>query len=452
MKKIATLALVLSCGVAMAQKTDNVGIGTKQPDPSALLDLNSTSKGLLIPRMSEAQRDAIQNPAAGLMIFQTDQGIGTYTFDGTSWQPSAARIGAASTVGFWNLQGNLVDATDFVGTTNNAPLKFKVNGSSGGYISSNPNKNLFAMGLNAAMTNITTNGDAFGGGVSNVAIGTEALMTNTTGGNYNMAIGDRALKFNTVGVANTAIGARALEKNQTGTANMAFGYLALFENLGGDYNTAIGQQTLHFTKGSRNTGIGTEAGYNNISGSGNIFIGFQAGYNETGSNQLYIASSNTATPLVKGDFGNQNLKFHTGTTAPTATAGFVAIGDFTANGSTVTPGIGAINTFPAFTAGSRYRLIVQDGILTEKLKVALRNGSDWADYVFAPDYKLMPLEEVEQFTKENKHLPNVPSADDMVKDGLDVTKTSAKMMEKIEELTLYVIELNKRIKELEAKK
>ncbi len=78
----------------------------------------------------------------------------------------------------------------------------------------------------------------------------------------------------------------------------------------------------------------------------------------------------------------------------------------------------------------------------------MRNGSDWADYVFAPDYKLMPLEDVEQFTKENKHLPNVPSADDMVKEGLDVTKTSAKLMEKIEELTLYVIEMNKEIKAL----
>ena len=57
----------------------------------------------------------------------------------------------------------------------------------------------------------------------------------------------------------------------------------------------------------------------------------------------------------------------------------------------------------------------------------------------------MPLEEVEAFTKINKHLPNMPSADDMVKDGLDLTKTSAKLMEKIEELTLYVIELNKEV-------
>lgn len=454
MKKIVTLALVFSCGVAMAQKSDNVGIGTKQPDPSALLDLNSTSKGLLIPRMNQAQRDAIENPAVGLMVFQTDKSIGVYTFDGTTWQSSTARVSGVATLGDWNLQGNAVDPTDFLGTTNDAPLKFKINGSWGGYISSNSNKNLFAMGLNAAQTNITTNGDGVGGGISNVAIGTEALMTNTTGGNYNMAIGDRALKFNTIGDANTAIGARSLEKNQTGIANMAFGYLSLFENISGSFNTAIGQQTLHFTTGDYNTGIGTEAGYNNIAGSGNIFIGYRAGYNETGSNKLYIASSNTSTPLIKGDFSNQTLKFHTGTTAPTATAGFVAIGDFSANGSTSTPGSGAINTFPAFTGSSQYRLIVQDGILTEKIKVALRNSTDWADYVFEPSYKakMMSLEEVEDFTIKNKHLPNVPSAEEMAREGLDVTKTSAKLMEKIEELTLYVIELNKRIKELEEAK
>jgi uncharacterized coiled-coil protein SlyX len=97
-----------------------------------------------------------------------------------------------------------------------------------------------------------------------------------------------------------------------------------------------------------------------------------------------------------------------------------------------------------------YRLFVQDGILTEKVKVALRTTADWADYVFAPDYKLMPLEEVEQFTKENKHLPNVPSAEEMVKNGLNVAEMDAKLLEKIEELTLYAIDQDKKIDTLES--
>lgn len=95
-----------------------------------------------------------------------------------------------------------------------------------------------------------------------------------------------------------------------------------------------------------------------------------------------------------------------------------------------------------------YKLFVEQGILTEKVKVAVAGQVDWADYVFAPDYKLMPLEEVEQFTKENKHLPNVPSASEMVTNGLDVAKMDAKLLEKIEELTLYVVKQNNENKEL----
>ena len=95
--------------------------------------------------------------------------------------------------------------------------------------------------------------------------------------------------------------------------------------------------------------------------------------------------------------------------------------------------------------------MVKGGILTEKVKVALASTADWADYVFEDSYSLMPLSEVEAFTKANKHLPNVPSADEMVNNGLDVGQTSKMLMEKIEGLTLYLIELNKEVQELKAK-
>jgi hypothetical protein len=92
-----------------------------------------------------------------------------------------------------------------------------------------------------------------------------------------------------------------------------------------------------------------------------------------------------------------------------------------------------------------YKLFVEEGILAEKVKVAVKTTANWADYVFAEDYKLMPLTEVEEFTKNNKHLPNVPSAKQMVENGLDVAQMDAKLMEKVEELTLYLIEQNKQI-------
>ena len=71
----------------------------------------------------------------------------------------------------------------------------------------------------------------------------------------------------------------------------------------------------------------------------------------------------------------------------------------------------------------------------------------WADYVFQDDYKLKPLSEVEAFIKENKHLPSVPSAAKIQEKGAHVAELMTKMMEKIEELTLYSIEQKKEIEE-----
>jgi hypothetical protein len=106
----------------------------------------------------------------------------------------------------------------------------------------------------------------------------------------------------------------------------------------------------------------------------------------------------------------------------------------------------AIGTIPITPGG--YRLFVDQGILTEKVKVAVAGSAQWADYVFAHDYNLMPLNEVESFIKSNRHLPGVPSAADMVKEGNDLGRTDAKLLEKIEELTLYIIAQQKEIAEL----
>jgi len=98
-----------------------------------------------------------------------------------------------------------------------------------------------------------------------------------------------------------------------------------------------------------------------------------------------------------------------------------------------------------------YQLYVKEGILTEKIKVALKTTNDWADYVFEEDYDLNSIEEVEDFVKENKHLPNIPSAKEMVNTGLNVAEMDAKLLRQIEELWLHTIDVNKKNAELEAK-
>lgn len=73
-------------GTTTYNTTGNIGIGTNSPNASAILDLTSTTQGVLIPRMTSTQRAAISSPAIGLTVFQTDVNIGNYTYNGTSWQ------------------------------------------------------------------------------------------------------------------------------------------------------------------------------------------------------------------------------------------------------------------------------------------------------------------------------------------------------------------------------
>ncbi|PKF73647.1 hypothetical protein [Chryseobacterium sp. PMSZPI] len=100
---------------------------------------------------------------------------------------------------------------------------------------------------------------------------------------------------------------------------------------------------------------------------------------------------------------------------------------------------------------SKYRLYVKDGIKAERVKVEVASANGWADYVFKKDYPLMPLSEVEKHIQDRGHLPNIPSADEVIKNGVDLGAMDAKLLEKIEELTLYSIEQNKKIKEEEEK-
>jgi hypothetical protein len=96
-----------------------------------------------------------------------------------------------------------------------------------------------------------------------------------------------------------------------------------------------------------------------------------------------------------------------------------------------------------------YSLVVGRGILTERVKVALSSDVlNWSDYVFARDYKLLPLEDVEDYVKKHKHLPNVPSADEVYSSGLDVAQMDATLLRQIEELWLHVIELKKENEQL----
>lgn len=97
------------------------------------------------------------------------------------------------------------------------------------------------------------------------------------------------------------------------------------------------------------------------------------------------------------------------------------------------------------TLNPSYRLSVNGTIQAKEVRVE----TGWADYVFENNYPLRPLAEVEKFVQENKHLPGIASAKEIQQNGLQVGAMQTKMMEKIEELTLYVIALQKQIDQLQ---
>ncbi len=220
------------------------------------------------------------------------------------------------------------------------------------------------------------------------------------------------------GLKNTANGYQALFKNTTGNDNTANGYWALYFNTTGSQNTANGYKALNSNStGSRNTGLGylTDVLYGNLTNA--TAIGYSA--KVTASNAIQLGDANV-------------------------TQVFAGVG----NAATLFAGNCVLGTVSSTPAG--YKLYVAQGILTEKVKIALGSSANWADYVFTKDYKLKPLSEVETFVNENKHLPGVPSAGELVKEGgIDVNQMLAKQMEKIEELTLYMIDLNKKVAKLE---
>lgn len=110
-------------------------------------------------------------------------------------------------------------------------------------------------------------------------------------------------------------------------------------------------------------------------------------------------------------------------------------------------GIGTSN----FTSDLTYLLYVKGGIKVEKVQLELSTTGGWADYVFASDYKLMPLKQVAEYLKTYRHLPGMASEAEMqAEGGINVGKIAAQQQAKIEELFLYVIDVNKKLEALQS--
>lgn len=280
MKILLLILALLSCVIVRAQ---NVAINNDAslPDNSAILDIKSSTKGLLIPRMNSTAIAAIVSPAKGLLVLDTLKNQLLVNM-GSSLSPNWQNIVAASG---WGLSGNtgIDSAANFIGTTDAKPFIIRVNGVRSGYVDTITNNTSFGF---RSLDSSTT-------GTWNTAIGFKSLSGNKTGEN-NTGLGWGALRFNSSGSYNTASGTYGLYSNTTGSQNTALGQLAMYSNISGGQNTVIGSDALRYNNtGSSNVGVGYTALYFNTTGYSNIAIGTGALFN-TGNRSNLVAVGDSA--------------------------------------------------------------------------------------------------------------------------------------------------------------
>lgn len=296
---------------------------------NALLDVKSTTKGILIPRMSKTERNAIAAPETGLLVFQdAPDSIGFYFFGGSKWLWLTSADNTDTLV--WKRSGNAntVPATHFVGTTDNNALRFRINNKWAGEMDST--KRTVLLGLGAGK-------NTAGSSRANIAIGSAALLNNNFGSNnisigdsslYStsstfgslsniIAIGHKALFNNLTGNSVTAVGDSALYKNVTGIRNTAIGYGSSVNNISGYYNTAAGYRSLYQnTSGFENTAIGHLAGFSNTTSGWQVAIGDSALFSNTGVNHnANIAIGAHAAAYNPGPSGCVFVGFRSGYTS-----------------------------------------------------------------------------------------------------------------------------------------
>ncbi len=345
-------------------------------------------------------------------------------------------------------------------------------------------------------------GTSLSSGIFNTFVG-ENSGAATSSGNNNLFSGYNAGSLNTTGSSNIFMGSNAGNNNTTGQSNLFLGTNAGYLNVTGAENLFMGSESGRLnTSGEFNTFIGRASGYSNSTGNRNIFLGSSAGVtNTSGSDNTYIGynaigapsitnataiganatvtTSNTivignATTTITGSglaAGLSGLRFAniTSATSPgTGGSGKVLSVDATGNVILVGLTAGPITTSVGGPIAESWKesdgylynnstngvvikgtgldgnsLIVKGGVLSKEVNVKVEGSESWPDYVFKPNYKRMTLGEVEKFITINGHLPNIPSATEMAATGNNLGKTDVKLLEKVEELTLYLLEMKK---------
>jgi hypothetical protein len=237
---------------------------------------------------------------------------------------------------------------------------------------------------------------------------------------------------------------------------------------GGDNSDRLGELTLaggyiDLRYGSSTTSIGTVG--LRLTNSGNVGIGTKTPDSKLDVNgNIKLSNSETTGRRLIGN-GDTRIGFYNNSDATSSRAWIELwggdssdrLGELTLAGGYIdlrygssTTSIGTVglrltnsgNVGIGTTTTGSHKLAVDGSIGAKEIKVE----TEWSDFVFDEDYELRSIEEVEQYIKENGHLPEIPDQETVKKNGVNLGEMNAKLLQKIEELTLYMIDINKQLK------
>jgi len=409
------VVVVLISSTKMANSQVSVNTDGTAPHVSAMLEVKSTSKGFLLPRLTTLQRNALGATATeGLVVYDTDLNK-LFFHDGISW--------AESGVGnYWLKSGGNVypsSTSDYVGI---------------GLI--NPVKPLEVRGT---WQTVRFSSTSLGAGLELVGASAVNWSVNTWFDDLYLLSSDDVFATKTDQYKFSTTDFSPLVNNTKGLGVSSRRWSNIYSISGNFTGTLLGADA-RFTG---NVGVGTTAPVGKLhvhdaaSQNAKVFISPMAASIED-SSMLFLSEGfdcQTGMYWMYDGIGNQMELW--GKSFGTPEGPHILVGRDNGNVA-----IGS-------TLASGYKLSVSGKIICTELRV--NQIIDWPDYVFQKDYKLMPVAQLGSFIKENGHLPNIPPAAEISKSGLELGDMQRRMMEKIEELSLYIIDQQKQIDDLKAR-
>ncbi len=517
---IVPILCAMTCSVVTRGQVAINTDGTA-PNPSAMLDVKSTSKGLLLPRLTTIQRNTLGSVAvAGLAVYDSDAKK-LYYHDGTSWVD-------VSIGNLWTRTGTntfLSNSNDHVGIGTSTPgyiagasryltvstpgmgvgnqiASLELKGSSGttylpvnriDFLSQNASSVEGIARIETRITNSQLQGELlfYTRGTTltermridengNVGIGTSspaqplhvssgqsglsssvAYIENIYTGTNPWVYAIHGRVYSTSSSSEPGVGVLGMSANSTGggvgvfgqsQSNSGTGVKAVAASASGvtyglsAVNYSSDGYAGYFSGGknyfSGNVGIGTTSPLSNLhvhnstSSNNSVYITPMSG-SSGDSTTLFLAEDHDATFGMYWMFdgiGNQMELWGKSGTAKYGPHLLV-------NRDNGNMAVGS-------TFGSGYKLSVNGKIICTE--VLVQATASWPDYVFRSGYPLMSLDALEQSIQENGHLPGLPSATEIETDGIQVGEMQRRIVEKVEELTLYAIQQGKQLKEMQS--